>query len=176
MWTSAVTRRALLAAALAAAPSSRRPASAASPPIALGTVALQSGTLAQGSDQAGAALYVTAKPASTNTGVFAQAGKVPPLAAARIPTPLDFPYQFSLTTDDLTPEFASVQKEVWEKEDLILTARFDCDGVAATRGPDDLVGRSTLSKRGAADPSSWASAVVELQGRGVAGRLLTGGK
>ena len=80
---------------------------------------------------------VTARPVDTSTGIFAQAGKVPPLAAARFATPVEFPFAFTLTTDDLTPEFSAVEPSKWSGADLTLTARFDVDGVAATRGPDE---------------------------------------
>ena len=175
-----LARRALLAAAAASLVPTRKPAWAAEPStfvIARGSIALQNGITAAGSDAAGAALYVTAKPADTSTGITAQAGKVPPLAAARYPSPIKFPYDFSLSTADLTPEFSGVDKDTWINTDLLITARFDTDGVAATRGPDDLVGRATQSKRGAGtDPDKWSTPVVELQGRGLTGRLLTGGK
>ena len=118
-------------------------------------------------------LYVTAKPADSGTGVYAQAGKVPPLAATRFAGPISFPFEFTLTTADLTPEFKDVEVSRWEARDLVLTARFDTDGVAATRGPDDLVGRGALSKRGSTDSAGWPPAYVELQGRGIAGKLLT---
>jgi hypothetical protein len=187
-----LTRRALLAAAIVSPayrsavaedalvdglPRSPPPPPPPPPTVAIGTVTLQNGaSTAVGSDAAGAALYVTAKPADTGTGIYAQAGKVPPLAAARFATPLDFPFSFQLTSADLTPEFAGVEQKVWEATDLVVTARFDTDGVAATRGPDDLVGRGTLSKAGTVDQSRWSSCRVELQGRGLAGKLLTGGK
>ena len=182
-----LTRRALLAAAIVS-PAYRSavaeealvdglPTPPPPPTVAIGTVALPNGaSTAVGSDAAGAALYVTAKPADTGTGIYAQAGKVPPLAAARFATPLEFPFSFQLTSADLTPEFAGVEQKVWEATDLVVTARFDTDGVAATRGPDDLVGRGTLSKAGTVDQSRWSSCRVELQGRGLAGKLLTGGK
>lgn len=117
---------------------------------------------------------MTAKPADSGTGITAQAGKTPPLAAARYATPISFPFEWKLTAADLTPEFASVDPSVWERSDLTITARFDTDGIAATRGPDDLVGRGRLSKGGASDESQWTAARVELQGRGLTGRILTG--
>ena len=173
-----LARRALLAAVAATlVPTTVVPALAAQgTPVASGSVTLPSGLTAVGSDMPGAALYVTAKPIDTSTGIYAQAGKVPPLAAARYPSPIEWPFSFSLTTNDLTPEFANVEPSAWKLVDLTVTARYDTDGVAATRGPDDLVGRGILSKRGAADPEAWSPAKVELQGRGLTGRLLTGGK
>ena len=56
---------------------------------------------------------------------------------ARFESPLAFPYSFSLTTANLTPEFAGVDRSAWEGADLVITARYDTDGVAATRGPDE---------------------------------------
>ena len=171
------SRRAILAVAAATFAPSGLPAQAAQGnTVARGSVALPSGLTAVGSDLPGAALYVTAKPIDTSTGIYAQAGKVPPLAAARYPSPIEWPFSFSLTTNDLTPEFANVDPSAYSGVDLSVTARYDTDGVAATRGPDDLVGRATQSKRGATDPEAWSPAMVELQGRGLTGRLLTGGK
>ena len=176
MLTGALARRSILAAAAVFLRPPLPSVAESAAIVARGSVALQKNGAAVGSDAAGAALYVTAKPADSSTGVFATAGKVPPLAAARFPSPLEFPYAFELSTDNLTPEFSSVPSQTWSGTDLVITARYDTDGVAATRGPDDLVGRATLIKRGAADPGGWGPAVVELQGRGMAGKLLTGGK
>ena len=136
-WTSSASRRALLTAAAALSSTARLPAFAAEAPgvIANGKVVLRPGVSAVGSENAGAALYVTARPAD------GQAGKVPPLAAARYPTPLTFPFEFSLSSADLTPEFAAVDASVYAGADLQVTARFDTDGVAATRGPDECAPR-----------------------------------
>ena len=141
--SSSASRRALLAAAAALSSTARLPAFAAEAPatIASGKVLLRPGVQAVGSENAGAALYVTARPADGQTGVFAQAGKVPPLAAARYPTPLTFPFEFSLSAADLTPEFAAVDASAYAGADLLVTARFDTDGVAATRGPDECAPR-----------------------------------
>ena len=139
--------------------------------IATGTVALQKGILA-GSDQ-NAALYITVRPAAPEGGAALQAGKVVPLATARFAAPLSFPFTFKLTTVDLTAEYATMG--AYDQLDLTVSARYDGDGVAATRGPDDLVGRGLLKKNKSQDPSQWQSAYVELQGRGLTGRLLTGG-
>ena len=98
---------------------------------------------------------------------------MPPLAASRFAGPLAFPYRFELTSSDLTPEWVGVPESEWRACDLIISARLDTDGVAATRQPEDLVGRATLRKAGAS--SGWKATDVELQGRGLTGRLLTGG-
>lgn len=142
--------------------------------IACGTVSIQPGV--EAIDSPAAALYITVRvvPAN-NVGLYVNAGKVPPLAAARFAAPT-FPYSFSLMLDSLTPEFSSVPRAEWEGQDLIVSVRLDTDGVAATRDPGDLVGRGMLLKAGNADQKFWTPAVVELQGRGLTGRLLTGGR
>ena len=142
--------------------------------IATGTVRVQAGV--EASDSPATALYVTVRVVpQNNVGRYVTAGKVPPLAAARFASPT-FPYSFSISMDDITPEFSSIPRAEWERQDLIVSARLDTDGVAATRDPADLVGRGLVEKRGSADPPAWAAADVELQGRGLTGRLLTGGK
>lgn len=137
--------------------------------VAVGKIAWQPGSTVEVVDNA--ALYITARLPSSG------GAKVPPLATARYARPV-FPFEFRLSTADLTPEYTGMPSSEWETKDLVVSARYDVDGVAATRGPDDLVGRALLSKRGvAANPAAWADhgAYVELQGRGIAGRLLTGG-
>ena len=123
------------------------------------------------------ALYVTCRlNPQANVPRYVTGGKVPPLAAARFAAP-SFPFSFELRTSDLTPEFANVPQSEWIAQDLVISARWDTDGVAATRDPGDLVGRGLLSKRKGALPSKWEGAAdIELQGRGLTGRLLTGGK
>lgn len=49
---------------------------------------------------------------------------------------------------------------------LLWSARWDEDGDAGTRGPNDLVGRVTSKSAG-------LSVVLELQGRGLAGKFAT---
>lgn len=142
-------------------------------PVAFGTVNLKPGATIEGDSRMGA-LYVTARPQPQNSAL--QAGKVPPLASKRFQGPLSFPLDFVLTNDDLTVEYADVPVGSYERLDLLVSARYDTDGVAATRGPEDLVGRGSVSKRGSSDPSTWMTPAIELQGRGVTGKLLTGGK
>jgi hypothetical protein len=167
---AAVARRSILAAAcLSAMTTTTVPSFAIEPfTVASGTIALQRG-LTKPPDAAAAALYITARTEA------APGSKIPPLARARVGTDLSFPYRFRLTTSDLTPEYASVDPQNWEAADLIITARFDTDGVAATRGPDDLVGRAPLLKHNTRDEADWSKCAVELQGRGLTGLLLTGG-
>lgn len=126
----------------------------------------------------GAALYVTCRPNRPDNVPKAildgTRGKAPPVLAARFPDP-KFPFEFSLTSENLTPEGASIvegSNSVWWKdEDLVVSARFDSDGVAATRDPTDLVGRGFYSVKSSQDPVA-----VELQGRGLFGKSVTAKK
>lgn len=123
------------------------------------------------------ALYVTVRVVpSNNVGKYVTEGKVPPLATARFAGPVTFPFDFTITRDMLTPEYSQVAAEQWERQDLIVSARLDKDGRAATRDPEDLVGRGMVLKAQSVDPARWTPAAFELQGRGLTGRLLTGGK
>ena len=148
-------------------------ADASVPSLASGTVALQAG--ASLADVDGAALYVTVRPATSDGAAALQAGKVVPLATTRYANP-SFPFQFQLTTADLTEEYKALDVTSYDTLDLLVSARWDGDGVAATRGPDDLVGRGLLKKNGSRDVTQWRAASVQLQGRGLTGRFLTGGK
>ena len=108
-----------------------------------------------------AALYLTARPK----------GGLGPVAAKRVPLSgrVPFPLAWELSEADTLPDappFAS-----WCSLQLLVSARLDTDGVAATRNPEDLVGRgeAELERRGV-----WRRPVVlPLQGRGLAGRLVT---
>jgi len=142
--------------------------------VATGIVTLQPGA-STGANAAPGALYVTVRPAEATAGALQAGAKVVPLATARFAAPISFPFAFTLTTSDLTAEYAGVEGSAYQALDLTVSARLDGDGVAATRGPDDLVGRGLLRKVGSLSPSDWQAAAVELQGRGLAGRLLTGG-
>lgn len=142
--------------------------------VATGTITLPKDLPAPESTTS--ALYVTVRPAPPEGAAGAmQAGKVAPLASARFAAPLVFPFDFSLTTSDLTAEYAETPAAAYERLDLLVSVRLDGDGVAATRGPDDLVGRGTLVKRGSSQSTEWKAATIALTGRGLTGRLLTGG-
>ena len=150
-------------------------AEAAQPPppqlIGTGTVRIQAG--ATPTDSPTAALYVTARLVPSNVApLYVTAGKVPPLAAARFPAPT-FPFDFKLDATNLTPEWAGVAPAEWATQDLVISARLDSDGTAATRDPEDLVGRGELKKNATPEPGRWSAADVELQGRGITGRILT---
>ncbi|KAL7529349.1 hypothetical protein ACHAXR_003903 [Thalassiosira sp. AJA248-18] len=126
-----------------------------------------------------AALYVTARPNRPDNVPRAildgSRGKPPPVLSARFANPT-FPFDFTLTSQNFTPEGASMieggdNNDVWwSGEDLIVSARLDSDGVAATRDPTDLVGRGVYSASSNSDVS------VELQGRGLFGKSVTAKK
>ena len=127
--------------------------------------------------ESGAALYVTCRPNRPDNVPRAildgSRGKPPPVLAARFENP-QFPFEFTLTTDNLTPEGASAVEGSdniwWSGEDLIVSARLDSDGVAATRDPNDLVGRGFYSSK------TQDAAMIELQGRGMFGKAVTSKK
>ena len=140
-----------------------------------GTATLQSGISI---DEIGtnAALYVTARPNKPDNVPQAilngSRGKAPPVLSARFANP-SFPFDFDLSSQWLTPEGASKVEGTdtddvwWRGEDLIVSARLDSDGIAATRDPTDLVGRSIYT----AKDNSKVS--IELQGRGMFGKAVT---
>jgi len=95
-------------------------------------------------------------------------GKPPPVLTARLGNSYSFPLDFQLTALDLTAEgrgatatatatataggedASSTKEEVeywWNDLDLIVSARWDTDGIAATRDPSDLVGRGFASSK-----------------------------
>ena len=114
------------------------------------------------------ALYLAIRPSD-------QTGKVPPLANHRFAGPITFPFEFQLSVADLTSDYKGTAASALTG-DLQVSARFDADGILSTSGPDDLVGRGTLKKRGSPEQGSWEPAVVKLQGRGLTGRVLSSGK
>lgn len=135
----------------------------------------------------GAALYITCRPRIPDDVPSAilngSRGKPPPVLAARLVDPI-FPLEFELSSPrDLTIEGATDGSSPgstvldptrfwWKDSDLIVSLRLDTDGIAATRSPDDLVGRG-LSTRAMRETKSAVS--VQLTGRGAFGKLVTGG-
>lgn len=127
------------------------------------------------------ALYITARPQRPDNVPRAildgSNGKPPPVLACRIPNP-SFPYEFELSKLDLTPEGAyfldeSRDRYWFEGENLIVSARWDTDGVASTRDPTDLVGRSQYYSQSSKNEEETL-VIVELSGRGITGKLVTG--
>ena len=140
--------------------------------ILKGEVILQPGTEIP-NDISKSALYVTARPNNPvdvpRAILDGSNGKPPPVLAARFSN-IEFPFLFELNTSDLTSEGnvrLSNEEELywWEGLDLIVSARFDTDGVAATRDPFDLVGRDLFI--------SGKQISIQLQGRGMAGKFFT---
>jgi hypothetical protein len=125
------------------------------------------------------ALYVTARPNTVDNVPRAildgSRGKAPPVLVARIAnirSLTDFPLVYTMTARDVTVEGAG---NWWRPSDsraapLIVSARWDSDGVAATRDPSDWVGRSIVATTSSGLPPT---VVVELQGRGAAGKYVT---
>lgn len=137
------------------------------------------------------ALYVTCRPDKPDNvpGAILSGtrGKPPPVLAARFENPT-FPFPFELSSKDLTMEgisnesgtaammmedAANLQNVWWNKENLVVSVRLDSDGVAATRSPEDLVGRG-FWKNG--DDTSSSVVEVPLTGRGAFGKFATGAK
>ncbi|KAL3893216.1 MAG: hypothetical protein SGARI_008312 [Bacillariaceae sp.] len=97
--------------------------------------------------------------------------------AARFASPT-FPFEFQLSApQNLTPEGASGITDVaalqdvasfwWANDNLIVSARWDSDGAAATRSPEDLVGRANFRR-------SAGTVEIPLTGRGAFGKFVTG--
>jgi hypothetical protein len=141
------------------------------------------------------ALYVTCRPNTPDNvpqGILSGTrGKPPPVLAARFENP-SFPFDFELVSPrHLTPEGAYSKNVAgpatqtsqfwWAGEDLVVSARWDSDGVAATRSPDDLVGRAvwkyisgTITMTRNSSSSADNKVEIQLTGRGTFGKLVTG--
>ncbi|KAL3795629.1 hypothetical protein HJC23_002036 [Cyclotella cryptica] len=184
-----------------AAEAERVQSNPASETILRGLVTLKSGTEPTSSDSA--ALYITVKPETMNNSpkeiVDLFGGRSPPVLSARIPVSMrhdashdsvlgrdrmTFPFQFQLTESDITAEglLKGTNDEKyapnpywWSDNNLIVSARLDSDGVAATRDPDDLVGRSVafVPDRGTRALGYDAQVQITLQGRGIGGKFIT---
>lgn len=157
--------------------------------ILKGVVTLKPGS--EPSISESSALYITAKPETTmNAPKKIQelfAGRPPPVLTARFPITSGrdaFPFIFQLTESDVTAEGAYIDgneemkaiKYWWTNDNLVVSARFDSDGIAATRDPDDLVGRSFsfVGDKGDGRPFRYDKDVeIQLQGRGIGGKFIT---
>ena len=150
-----------------------------------GSVVLQAGLEAPPGDAA--ALYVTVRPDKPDNVPRAildgSRGKAPPVLTARFPVrdgAKSFPFPFELGKDALTEEGGAEGGEWWAKDDLIVSARLDTDGNAATRDPTDLVGRAVQYKKAAKQEASiyrrsdgGEGVEVRLQDRGLGGKFAT---
>jgi len=134
-----------------------------------------------------AALYITCRPDRADNVPAAilsgTRGKPPPVLAARFASP-EFPFRFALdTAQHVTPEGAGAadgnDDDWWWKDDnLVVSARWDSDGVAATRSAEDLVGRGLWLRSHSKDAAAAADissqvVTVQLQGRGSFGKFAT---
>jgi hypothetical protein len=148
-----------------------------------GVVTLEDGIQPNTETTTASALYVTCRPNKPDNvpGAILSGtrGKPPPVLAARFENPT-FPFEFTLSSpNELTMEGASAdgnptsspvmdpERFWWKRDDLIVSARWDSDGVAATRSPEDLVGRGFLK-------NGDDSVQVILTGRGAFGKFATG--
>ena len=114
-----------------------------------------------------AALYVTMRRGGAPQAAFSKFKAVPEpsLAAVRIPMKgRSFPIDFSIPRSALFPDAPALPDEIKDVA-LTVSARLDQDGVAATRGPDDLVGSVYTT------PSS-APAAITLEPRGVVSNFM----
>lgn len=123
-----------------------------------------------------AALYITAREDIGLLRSAVLASKPPPILTKRIPIKAsNFPYRFKLDSQfDLTPE-GQESYAGWSsgKTPILISARVDEDGVAATRGPNDLVGKASISYGLNEGDPAWDKAAIELVGRGIGGKLVT---
>ncbi|KAG7356334.1 hypothetical protein IV203_001020 [Nitzschia inconspicua] len=149
-----------------------------------GTVTLSSDVSVDPSKTSDAALYVTVRPDTPDNVPAAilsgTRGKAPPVMAARFPSPT-FPFTFQMTSpQNLTPEVVlasdtstasmlDISNVWWANDDLIVSVRWDSDGVAATRSPEDLVGRALWRRK-----SNERVIEIPLTGRGAFGKFVTG--
>jgi len=134
-----------------------KPVLADETPIVQGIVTIDEGVYFTVNNDS--ALYITVRPP----------GKGPPLAGIRIPASnLHFPYSFNVSASDLYPDAPDEQD--WKRRNLVVSSRLDLDGTAATRDPEDLVGRgeSIFNKSDGRQPTQ-----VILRDRGVGGRFVT---
>ena len=116
---------------------------------------------------ADAALYVTMRRGGAPQAAFSKFKAVPEpsLAAVRIPMKgKTFPVDFSIPRSALFADAPALPAEIKDVA-LTVSARLDQDGVAATRGPDDLVGSVYTT------PSS-APAAIALEPRGVVSKFM----
>ena len=105
--------------------------------------------------------------------------KPPPILSKRIANPT-FPLSVTLDSDvDSTEEGVALAGK-WKapvtiggKErpplPLLVGARLDSDGVAATRSPEDLTGQTSVEW----GDGRWGTLDVVLEGRGLTGKFIT---
>ena len=111
------------------------------------------------------ALYLTARAEEKLFG-----SKPPPLFIKKITNPT-LPLTIQLSTDDLTPEGLALKgKYAQIGTELTVSARLDEDGVASTRGPNDLVGRGYTKY---SNDGIWSEFTIDLTDREIGGKFIT---
>lgn len=129
----------------------------------------KSATLPRGTDPA---IYLTAR---QDVGIWTaqiKNMKPPPILTSRAAGPFSFPTEILLSAkNDITPEGVEIINQ-WQsgKKPIVVSARLDADGVAATRNAEDLVGKAIASKDASGE---WKGCQIELTDRGVGGKLVT---
>ena len=119
-----------------------------------------------------AAIYLTAR---QDVGIWTaqiKNMKPPPVLTSRTAGPFEYPVQIVLTSaSDMTAEGQEIAQE-WQsgKTPIVVSARLDSDGVAATRNAEDLVGKSIARKN---DDGEWVGCHIEFTDRGVGGKFIT---
>jgi len=122
------------------------------------------------------ALYVTVR---QDRGIWqdrVRNFKSPPIMSKRIPSSelkQGFPLRVTLDSVlDATVEGKEIE-EAWTKGQtpLLVSARLDVDGVAATRSPDDLTGSASTSFSN--EQGSFDKFELTLVDRGITGKLIT---
>ena len=145
---------------------------AAAPAKITGTITLGDGV--QAPESLSRALYITAKPDLGFINSQLLLRKFPAVMSQRIPgEKVTFPYTYTLNEKEDGTEDVNLQREKWVTLPLIVSARSDTDGVAATRDETDLVGKGDSSRT---QDDSWSQANIMLEDRGVGGKLVTGRK
>jgi hypothetical protein len=120
----------------------------------------------------GSAIYLTAR---QDVGIWTaqiKNMKPPPILTSRTPSPYTFPLAITLSAaNDITAEGLEIQQQ-WQsgKASIVVSARLDADGIAATRNAEDLVGKSIASKN---ENGEWVGCQIELTDRGFGGKMIT---
>lgn len=125
-----LSRRAILYTVLSSWPASSTDA------LVYGSIKLTDAAIIPASDAA--ALYITLKKGAAidATASLVRANPQPAIAAVKLPlSGIKFPVDFTITTADLFPDAS----ELVPGTPITISARLDADGIAATRGPEDLV-------------------------------------
>ena len=118
------------------------------------------------------ALYVTAK---EDVGAWTSGVRnirTPPLLTKKLDaSKVSFPVRVTLTEEDITVEGKELGQDGFKKlkNALLISARLDVDGNAATRSEKDLVGSGRSDKK----DDHYGDFKVVLEGRGVTGKFLT---